>query len=316
MPAPIPTSRPARRSGPLARSVALAIGCLSGVAGWPARPVAAPVLVVTAAFRTVQPGELVVLTATAATAPTGALRVHAFDHDALPWNVDARTWRVLVGIDLDVKPGRYPILFDTTVAGAPAHVAHVLEVTAKAFPTRSLTVDDAFVNPPATESARITREAAELERLWATWSPARLWHEPFLPPVAEPANSAFGSRSVFNGQARSPHTGADFLSPAGTPVKSPNAGRVVLAGPLYYTGNTVILDHGLGLYSLFAHFSEIDVHEGDVVTTGQILGKVGATGRVTGPHLHWAVRVNGARVDPVSLLAVLGPAAAGPDHFK
>jgi murein DD-endopeptidase MepM/ murein hydrolase activator NlpD len=123
--------------------------------------------------------------------------------------------------------------------------------------------------------------------------------------VSDPANSAFGTRSIFNGKARSPHAGADFLSPAGTPIHAPNAGTVVIAHGLYYSGNTIVIDHGLGLFSMLAHLSVIDVHEGDHVTVGQVLGKVGATGRVTGPHLHWAVRSGDARVDPLSVLEVL-----------
>ena len=124
--------------------------------------------------------------------------------------------------------------------------------------------------------------------------------------MPQEANSAFGTRSIFNGQARSPHGGADFPSPAKTPVHSPNRGRVVLAKDLYYTGGTVVVDHGLGLVSLFAHLSRIDVSEGDLVAHGQVVGLVGATGRVTGAHLHWTLRLGGARVDPLSLLAVLG----------
>jgi murein DD-endopeptidase MepM/ murein hydrolase activator NlpD len=124
--------------------------------------------------------------------------------------------------------------------------------------------------------------------------------------VNDAANSAFGTRSIFNGQPRNAHGGADFLSPAGTAVHAPNAGRVLVARDLYYSGNTVIIDHGLGLFSMFAHLSAFDTREGDRVEAGAIVGRVGATGRVTGPHLHWAVRANGARVDPLSLLAVLG----------
>jgi murein DD-endopeptidase MepM/ murein hydrolase activator NlpD len=105
---------------------------------------------------------------------------------------------------------------------------------------------------------------------------------------------------------RSPHGGADFPSASGTPIVAPNGGRVVLAKNLYFTGNTVVLDHGLGLLSLLAHMSAIDVKEGDVVTAGKVVGKVGATGRVTGPHLHWAVRLGGARIDPVAVLTLLG----------
>ena len=181
-----------------------------------------------------------------------------------------------------------------------------LVVLAKEFPTRRLQVDDAFVRPPANVLGRIEEEAQELDRLWTTSTPARLWTDSFVRPVPQAANSAFGTRSVFNGESRSPHGGADFASPAGTPVEAPGAGRVVLARSLYYTGNTVVIDHGLGLVSVLAHLSSIAVHEGDPVAATQVIGRVGATGRVTGPHLHWSVRAGGARIDPLSLLAVLG----------
>jgi murein DD-endopeptidase MepM/ murein hydrolase activator NlpD len=117
--------------------------------------------------------------------------------------------------------------------------------------------------------------------------------------------SAFGKRTVYNGQPRSPHTGVDFRGAVGTPIRSPNAGRVVLAENIYYSGNTVILDHGLGLYSYFGHMSAFSVKSGDHVETGAIIGKVGATGRATGPHLHWTVRLIMARVDPLSLVKIL-----------
>jgi murein DD-endopeptidase MepM/ murein hydrolase activator NlpD len=167
-------------------------------------------------------------------------------------------------------------------------------------------VDEAFVTPPASEEARIERDARLLESVWAAPPSDRRWTEPFVRPVPQPANSAFGTRSVFNGKPRNPHGGADFLSPSGTPVHAPNAGRIVVARELYFSGNTVVIDHGLGLFSLLAHLSAIDAREGDSVEAGQLIGRVGATGRVTGPHLHWAVRASGARVDPLSLLAMLG----------
>jgi murein DD-endopeptidase MepM/ murein hydrolase activator NlpD len=213
---------------------------------------------------------------------------------------------VLVGIDLDVAVGTYPVTVVGDLPRAPVRATHQLVVVPKKFPTRTLTVDEAFVNPPAEVQGRIEREARDLAALWASAGSAQLWTGPFLAPVSDPANSAFGSRSVYNGQARSPHTGADFLSAAGVPVKAPNGGRVVLARDLYFTGNTVVIDHGLGLFSILAHLSRIDVHEGDAITTGVVVGLVGATGRVTGPHLHWSVRAGGARVDPLSVLAVLG----------
>ena len=192
------------------------------------------------------------------------------------------------------------------------HAAYALVVTPRAFRTRRLTVNEAFVTPPASERDRIEREAKLLDGVWHSPAGERLWHEPFVRPVPQEANSAFGTRSVFNGKPRNAHGGADFLSPAGTPIQAPNEGRIVVARGLYFSGNTVVIDHGMGLFSMLAHLSEINVHEGDRVPAGHIVGRVGATGRVTGPHLHWAVRASGARVDPLSLLALLGTSTPNP----
>ena len=255
--------------------------------------------------RSVRPGELVVLTMTLP-ADDEHVHVRAFDRDVQAFRVGDRTWRALVGIDLDVTAGAYTV--EVTAGGA--HATRPLVVARRVFPTRHLSVDEAFVTPPASVQARIDREAQLLATTWEASASERLWHDPFVRPVTAPANSAFGTRSVFNGKARNPHGGADFLSPAGTPVHAPNAGRIVVARLLYFSGNTVIVDHGLGLFSMLAHLSSIDVHEGDVVSDGQVVGKVGATGRVTGPHLHWAVRAGGARVDPLALLALLGASDA------
>ena len=263
-----------------------------------------PAVRVTEQARSVQPGELVVLTIVT-TQPTMSMTARAFGNDLRPFRVDDRTWRVLVGIDLNVKPGTYSV--SVIPDGAKTRVGtHRLVVKSKAFPTRRLTVDDAFVNPPPTVTKRIEDEAARLTAIWDSSAPDRLWTDTFVRPVPQEANSRFGSRSILNGQPRSPHGGADFASPTGTPIKAPNAGKIVLAEDLYYTGGTVVIDHGLGLISLFAHMSRLDVKEGQTVERGAVVGLVGATGRVTGPHLHWTLRANGARVDPVSLLAVLG----------
>jgi murein DD-endopeptidase MepM/ murein hydrolase activator NlpD len=163
-------------------------------------------------------------------------------------------WRALVGIDLDVKPGRYDLV---VVAGEAAtdQTTYRLVVAPKKFATRQLTVDPAFVNPPAEAQARIQADAERLSRVWASSSPVRLWSGNFVRPVAAPANSAFGTRSVFNGEPRSPHGGADFSSLAGTPVESPNAGRIAVAADLYFTGNTVVIDHGLGCFLCSRTFS-------------------------------------------------------------
>lgn len=286
----------------------LAIALL--LAAWPFGAVAQrpAALEVSLASRIMQPGELVVVTIKTP-GPSADVTVRAFSHHVATFQVDRLTWKALAGIDLDTPVGHYPLIVDATIQGNRLEKVSGIDVRAKAFPTRQLSVDEALVNPPASETTRITQEAARLNALWKTETPKRQW-DVFVRPVSEEANSAFGSRSVYNGQARTPHTGADFLSPAGTPVHAPGAGTVVVAGSLYFTGNTVIIDHGLGMYSMLAHFSAITVHEGDVVTAGQIVGRVGATGRVTGPHLHWAVRLGAVRVDPLSVLAMLAAPGA------
>ena len=257
--------------------------------------------------RAIQPGELVLLTITAPDRMDG-LRARAFGQDLLPTRVDDRTWHVLVGIDLDVEPGKHDVALRWTQAGKTSTQAATtaLVVTAKTFRTRNLTVPETFVNPPESAQAQIAADAKLIAEAWNSTTEERYWKGPFIVPVPHEANSAFGSRSVFNGEARSPHGGADFASPTGTPIKAPNAGRIVIARDMYYTGGTVAIDHGVGLVSLVAHLSKIDVKEGAMVQAGEIVGEVGATGRVTGPHLHWAVKARGARVDPLSLLAVLG----------
>jgi hypothetical protein len=272
---------------------------------------APPSIQISVRSRSLQPGELVVLSIVLPQ-PSDRIHVRAFDREIAAYPDGDRGWRALVGVDLDVKPGRYRVTVEAGGAYAPAH--HDLVVVPRTFRTRRLTVNEAFVTPPASEQLRIDREAALLAGVWQAPAAERLWTDPFVRPVPQEANSAFGTRSIFNGKPRNAHGGADFLSPAGTPIHSPNAGRVAVARNLYFSGNTVIVDHGLGLFSMLAHMSAIDVHEGDRVVAGQILGRVGATGRVTGPHLHWAVRASGARVDPLSLLALLGTGAPTPSR--
>jgi len=286
--------------------LALAIGALTRE-----MPAQVPAAVkVTAQARAIQAGELVVLTIVTAN-PVESVRVRGFDRDIPSYREGPLTWRTLIGIDLEVTPGRHTI----SISAGPAksgQVTQTLVVLSKKFTTRKLTVDDAFVNPPAEVMPRIQADTELLNRAWAAPSVERLWNGAFVRPVADAANSAFGSRSVFNGVSRNPHSGADFSSPAGTAIHAPNSGRVVIAKDLYFSGNTIVIDHGLGLFSLFAHLQTMDVQVGAAVSSGDVLGKVGATGRVTGPHLHWAVRLNGARVDPLSLLAVLGKPGKAP----
>ncbi len=250
--------------------------------------------------RAMQPGEVVRLDVTCACG-SEMPRVTVFDRSVHLFEVMPEAhWRGLVGIDLDTVPGTYPVTVATSRDGPL--VSAQLQVVARQFQTRRLRVAPEYVEPPAATVERIVREAARLESLFSSVGPRR-WNEAFAPPLSTRPSDNFGARSVFNGEPRNPHGGIDYGSPTGTRVSSPAAGRVALAEDLYFTGNTVIVDHGVGLYSVLAHLSTIDVTEGDVVDRGTMVGRVGATGRVTGPHLHWGVRLNGARVDPLSLLA-------------
>jgi len=280
----------------------LALTVLPTIGAWSAE---AEPISVSAEARSLQPGELVVITARLET-EAGSMRVLALGKTIPAFRVEDRLWRALVGIDIDQKAGTFTAVVEARTAAGAVRVNYPLEIVPKKFPTRVLRVDPNFVNPPPTVMPRIQQDSQFIREAYTHSAPTRLWVTSFVRPVPGEANSGFGTRSIYNGEPRSPHSGADFLSGTGTPVKAPNAGRIVAARDLYFTGNTVIIDHGLGLFSMLAHLSRLDVREEEVVTAGQVVGAVGATGRVTGPHLHWALRAGGARVDPVSLLALLG----------
>jgi murein DD-endopeptidase MepM/ murein hydrolase activator NlpD len=252
--------------------------------------------------RAQQPGE-VVRVVVGCSCASGVASATVFGRDVPLERIDGG-WEGLIGIDLDVAPAAYTVTARIERKSQPPLAAtRTLRVTAKRFPTRHLRVAPEFVNPPVAELQRISDEARAMAVIFENTSTPREWRGPFQLPVNVPANSSFGTRSVFNGEARSPHSGADFPAPAGTPVAAPAAGVVALAAPLYFTGNTVVIDHGLGLYSVLAHLSVMSVSAGERVDAGQIVGRVGATGRVTSAHLHWSVRLNVARVDPLSLVA-------------
>ena len=252
--------------------------------------------------RALQPGEVIVFTIEAPPDATH-VAVTAFGRTTPAFRTD-EGWKALVGIDVEQRPGTVSVSASAVAGGT--HLAGERQVTvhAKRFDVRKLSVAPEFVNPPASVQARISEETTRLQQVYAGSAREPLWSGPFVRPVADPANSRFGARSVFNGQPRSPHAGTDFLSPAGTPVRAPNSGRIMVAGDLFFSGNTIIIDHGLGLFSTLAHLSAIAVMEGELVVRGAVVGNVGATGRVTGPHLHWALRVGGARVDGLSMLAL------------
>jgi len=175
-------------------------------------------------------------------------------------------------------------------------------VLPKEFPVKKLWVDEKFVTPPSDSLERIQRESELLNAIYGMYTPMWLGEGDFIIPSEGDISPNFGERRIFNNQPRSHHSGTDISSPFGADVKTSNSGSVVVANDLYYAGKTVVIDHGLGVFSFYCHFSKIMVSIGDQVTKGDVIGKIGATGRVTGPHLHWAFKISGNRVNHLSLL--------------
>jgi len=283
-------------------SVAFLSSSSTSLPGFAAQP-----LQFTHTERSLQPGEVVVFEIRSSL-PLAKMELSAFERSfpAFAHNEDGLQWTCLVGIDGDAEPGKYEFRLRGVYREGDAVIAsRTLNVLPKEFPTRSLSVEPKYVTPPAEVLERIRKEREVVDAVFTSIRPEKLWHGPFKAPVPGEVISEFGKRTVFNGQPRSSHSGTDFRGAVGTPIRAPNAGIVVLTGDLYYSGKTVILDHGMGLYSYLGHMSAITVEEGAHVETGDVVGKVGATGRVTGPHPLWTVRLRISRVDPVSLMTVL-----------
>ena len=215
------------------------------------------------------------------------------------------SWVTIIGADLDLRAGDYPANVTLQFSdGRREERPEVVRVTSKAFPITRLTVEPRFVELSPEDLARSRRESRRLGDVFARITPEIHWKEAFEVPIPDAVGSNFGHRRIFNDQPRNPHSGADISAMAGTPIRSSNRGMVVETGDYFFNGNTVIVDHGVGIYSVYLHLSRIDVEPGQFVEKGDVLGLVGATGRVTGPHLHWGFRVQNARVDPFSLTRV------------
>jgi len=213
---------------------------------------------------------------------------------------------VLLGIDVAARPQSYFMEITTERRDGSRETVHrKLTVGPREFPETNLTVAPGMAKAPPEEAERIKREAALVASVLGAVSPEWLATGPFLSPLPdhEPFPN-FGQRRLYNNAVASTHTGVDISAPAGTPVRASNAGRVVLASDLYYSGKTVIIDHGLGVFTYYGHFSKILVKRGDLVKKGDVIAEVGQTGRSTGPHLHWSVRILDSRVDPFSLAAL------------
>jgi len=287
------------------RRTFLVAGALLGL-GAPAAAVTDGPVRVTVVPSSPQPGDVVLLEIGSAPPDVRA----EWDGRPLALFPTAHGMAALVGIDLDVRPG--PIAWRVTRPSAAknggALAAGAVTVRARTFPTQPLTLPKGMVDLDAPTLARVETEREELKAALGAGAAERLWRGAFRIPVdgGQPTGG-FGLRRVLNGQPRSPHTGYDWAAPAGTPVLASNAGRVALVAEHFFAGRNVILDHGLGLFTLYFHLTEARVARGEPVTGGQVIGTVGATGRVTGAHLHFAVLLNGARVDPEALLRLAPP---------
>jgi murein DD-endopeptidase MepM/ murein hydrolase activator NlpD len=216
-------------------------------------------------------------------------------------------------IPLDAVPGTSSYrLTAKTASGSSLAIDGALAISAKSFPEQRLTVESKFVNPPGSAAKRIEREKKRLGAIYARRTPLPPPASPFVSPVPGEPTSEFGTRRIFNGEPRAPHPGIDLRAASGTPVAVSGPGRVALATILYFSGGTVIVDHGGGLFTVYAHLSKIETKEGVSVRAGDVVGMSGATGRVTGPHLHWGARVGEAIFDPRALLdsRLFGPAEA------
>jgi murein DD-endopeptidase MepM/ murein hydrolase activator NlpD len=210
-----------------------------------------------------------------------------------------------IGLDLGVQSGSYDMeIFIDKVPGEREYIKKQLSVLAKEFPLKKLWVDEKFVTPPKEFHERIRREGEILKVIYGITTDQWLGEGFFILPSSGKAEPNFGERRIFNNKPRSSHRGIDIKVPYGTPVKASNSGRIVLASHLYYAGKTVIIDHGMGVFTLYCHFSKIRVERGKLVKKGDLIGEIGATGRVTGPHLHWSVKVLGISVDPFSILSL------------
>jgi murein DD-endopeptidase MepM/ murein hydrolase activator NlpD len=207
-----------------------------------------------------------------------------------------------LGVNLNRTPGRYPLDFDRKMVE--------VTVTGHAYPSSTITVPQRFVAPPKEIQMQIDEEVMIKQRVFKSSPPERLWQGPFVAPAKTRYTSSFGSRRVYNGKTRSVHQGLDYSAPMGTQVTAANSGRVAIARDFYFEGGFIVIDHGESIFTLYMHLSEFLVKEGAAIDKGMPIAKSGASGRVTGPHLHFGVQWQGAYLEPSTLLGLWRDATA------
>ena len=212
----------------------------------------------------------------------------------LPPNENRDQWKAVIGIPLSAKPGDHQALINGKT--------HTFTIKSHPYKEQRLTVKRKHVNLSDEALKRVRAEKKDMLAAFRNFEQTETW-QPMAWPLKGILTSPFGLQRYFNGQKRNPHSGLDIAANTGTPIVAPSDGKVTLTGDFYFNGNTVFMDHGEGLISMFCHMDSIEVKEGDVLTAGDRLGTVGATGRVTGPHLHWTVSLNDARINPLLILS-------------
>lgn len=214
-------------------------------------------------------------------------------------NDQKTVWYGLIGVDLKARPGQYKILVIILPSGHKKHLK--IKIVEKDYGVRRLTLPKKMVDLDAETLKRVIKESRMMKSLWHAPPPTPIWSGAFLRPIPGKLVGPFGRRSIINDQPRSPHSGVDLKGKRGTPIKAANNGKVALIGNHFFSGKSVVIDHGGGIQSMYFHLDKIMAKEGQTIIKGQVIGLVGSTGRSTGPHLHWGMRVNGARVDPLML---------------
>lgn len=244
-------------------------------------------------------GEVVLLNIGVGDDATGV--IGQFLNRRIPFFRDRDRYLGLVGIDLEDSPGMHELTLDVVSPQGHRKLSYNVLVIKEKYPQQHLTLPKDKVDLDDDSLVRVKAEQEVVRTLLSQVSKERFWSVAFLQPVEGPTTGAFGRLRIINGQARNPHNGEDIAAPLGADVAVMNDGIVRLTVDHFFSGKGIYVDHGLGLYSMYFHLSEILVQPGQAVARGQVIGKVGASGRASGPHLHWGVRVNGARVNPLSL---------------
>jgi murein DD-endopeptidase MepM/ murein hydrolase activator NlpD len=241
--------------------------------------------------------------------PLRKLSAHWLGHE-IEFDLDAtnKTWVALAGAGQETKAGAYTLeLHGKTFAGRPTSFEKKIRIEHQHYPRVLLKVPGRYTAPSPEDQREIAEDKEIKTETFRTVSPAREWKGSFAPPVDAAISDVFGVERVFNGSVQSTHQGLDFRVPTGTSVAAVNSGRVILARPLFFEGNCVVIDHGQGLLTLYLHLSKFSVKEDDDVSKGQVVGLSGGTGRATGPHLHLAVRWQGVYLNPQTLLSLKLP---------